>query len=1090
MGLLPSDLFSVVSTSTTLDIDLSSLSTGTATASPSLATIGSTRQANSLTSPKDSKLSATLYDLAATSATAAPTSFIVIDAFAENGDAEVLLEDLRGLGLIEGTSFLNVVSGLLPVSALSSLEGVESLSSVRESLVQLNVGSVTTQADASIRSDEARAQFGVDGSGLSIGILSDSFNALGGQAADVASGDLPANVTILSDVPSGFDGPMGDEGRAIAQIIHDIAPGADLLFHTAVLGIADFAQGIIDLANAGADIIIDDVVFFAETFFQDGIIAQAVDIVTAQGVLFFSSAGNSGTDSYQSIFNNSGIFEPGTLGGIAHDFDAGADVDTRQLISLPDEGVIQLTFQYDESSRSATNGLAGPDSDYDIFLFEAGTNNIVAQSSTSNANEPVEIYEFTNETGSTQQYEIVITRFDGSRDALLQYIDLSGDATILEFDTNSPTVFGHSNAAGAIAVGAAAFFNTPEFGAGGAFLNGFSSVGGIPILLDTQGNRLATPEDRGGPLFTAADGGNTTFFGTDVGFDSDSFPNFFGTSASAPAAAAAAALLLEAVPTATREQIIQAFNDTAIDIGTPGFDLASGAGLIQVDAALAALQNSTTPPPPPPPAGPTSGNDTLNGTDGDDLIDALGGDDVVFGGIGNDSLIGNTGRDNLSGDAGNDLLDGGGGTDTLNGGDGQDTLLGGSGPDELSGGDGNDSLDGGTNNDTILAGSGDDTILGRSGADIVDAGLGNDFIETGGGFDTVLGGEGNDTIDTAIGADSIEGGDGDDNISTGTNLDTINGGAGNDTITALSGADLIDGGTGNDSISSGAGFDTIFGGTGADVIFGGIGPDTIDGGDDNDFLDGGTNLDTISGGNGDDTINGASGADILDGQSGNDLIDASGGFDTISGGDGADTISGGIGADSISGGNDDDDIDAGSNTDTIDGGSGNDTIDGGSAGDLIDGGEGNDVIDAGSGFDTVTSGLGDDSIFGGLGNDSLISTAGNDTLDGGLGNDTLIGGSGDNVFEPGILGGDSDVLIFADDFGNDIINSFDLASAGSGQNDLIDLSAVTEITDFADLVDNHLSQALDGSAIISVGTDTIEFVTALATDLTEDDFIF
>ena len=113
MGLLPSDLFSVVSTSTTLDIDLSSLSTGTATASPSLATIGSTRQANSLTSPKDSKLSATLYDLAATSATAAPTSFIVIDAFAENGDTEALLEDLRGLGLIEGTSFLNVVSGLL-----------------------------------------------------------------------------------------------------------------------------------------------------------------------------------------------------------------------------------------------------------------------------------------------------------------------------------------------------------------------------------------------------------------------------------------------------------------------------------------------------------------------------------------------------------------------------------------------------------------------------------------------------------------------------------------------------------------------------------------------------------------------------------------------------------------------------------------------------------------------------------------------------------------------------------------------------------------------------------------------------------------
>ena len=106
-------------------------------------------------------------------------------------------------------------------------------------------------------------------------------------------------VVVLDDSASGTN---SDEGRAMAQLIHDIAPGSELLFRTAFNGRADFAQGIIDLADAGADIIVDDIGYFLAPFFQDGPVAQAVDQVVANGVSYFSSAGNSDNNSYEAPY--------------------------------------------------------------------------------------------------------------------------------------------------------------------------------------------------------------------------------------------------------------------------------------------------------------------------------------------------------------------------------------------------------------------------------------------------------------------------------------------------------------------------------------------------------------------------------------------------------------------------------------------------------------------------------------------------------------------------------------------------------------------------------------------------------------------
>ena len=125
------------------------------------------------------------------------------------------------------------------------------------------------------------------GTGLTVGVLSDSYNCLNGAADDIASGDLPAaaDINVLMEETGCNSGT--DEGRAMMQIIRDIVPDARQAFHTAFGGAAVFAQGILDLAAAGCDVIVDDIRNSGQPHFQDGIIAQAANEVAAMGGSLF-----------------------------------------------------------------------------------------------------------------------------------------------------------------------------------------------------------------------------------------------------------------------------------------------------------------------------------------------------------------------------------------------------------------------------------------------------------------------------------------------------------------------------------------------------------------------------------------------------------------------------------------------------------------------------------------------------------------------------------------------------------------------------------------------------------------------------------
>ncbi len=534
-----------------------------------------------------------------------------------SGDANAFRNQLTSLGMTNIVSFGSLVSGSIPLGNLDQLAGLNTLLFARPTYLPItSAGLTTSQADSALHADEARSLFGVDGSGITVGVISDSFDSVpyaggvDGVTKDIQTGDLPQDTQVLQDFVSPFS---TDEGRAMAQLIHDLAPGAAIRFATAdVNGQVGFAQNILALANAGANVITDDISYFAEPFFQDGVIAQAAQQVVAQGVSYFSSAGNEEARSYESAFVDSG--QTLANGAKLHDFDPGPGVSTLQEIKLPVGDAVQMSFQWDQPFASL--GGAGSQSDLDISLIGADGTTVVASSIDQNiGGDPIEFLQALND-GSIDldndgqpdtKFYIQISLVSGPAPGLMKYVDFGRSSTIVSFATDSSTDVGHHNTAGVIGVAATAFYGTPQFGITPPVLDYYSSKGGTSILFDTSGQRLTTPFNPNSPQLTGVDGTNTTFFGSDISQDADSFPNFFGTSAAAPHLAAVAALMIELTGgpgSVAPDDIYNALEETAIDIvnrsdGTvlipivngQGFDLYSGYGLVDAVAALQSINS-------------------------------------------------------------------------------------------------------------------------------------------------------------------------------------------------------------------------------------------------------------------------------------------------------------------------------------------------------------------------------------------------------------------------------------------------------------------------------------------------------------------
>ncbi|MBD2770177.1 PKD domain-containing protein [Hymenobacter sp. BT664] len=510
-------------------------------------------------------------------------------------DVNALLPQLtaRGFRVVSSYPQLHFVEGYLPLTQLAPEQAGVSALAQRGLLGVLavmrpdnEVGKVQSQADFLLGANRVRGArpTSYTGQGLRIGTLSDSYNALGGAGADVASGDLPPNVQVLDDIEGGTD-----EGRAMMQLIYDIAPGATQAFATANRGEGSFADNIralADPARGNCRIIVDDVSYFAEPFFQDGVIAQAVNEVTTQrGVAYYSSAGNRANQSSEYL---TPTFLPTANGSADLNFaPASSPSDTRQRFRIPKGSTLKIVLQWSDPFYTT----AGVQTDLDAY-FLAANGDTVARANDNNrtSQTPVEILRFTNPSSATNElFDLVIARRSGTATpARVKYMLL--DAILpQEYFVGGGTVYGHSASTNSTSVAATPSYNrlVPET---------FTSLGSPTILFAPNGTPLPAPVTRPKPDLAAVDGVSTTFFAGGALPDPQDGYLFFGTSAAAPNAAAVAALLWQAEPSLSPLQLRTRLQNTARDLGAPGFDNVTGAGLINAYDAIFGPPTPLAPP--------------------------------------------------------------------------------------------------------------------------------------------------------------------------------------------------------------------------------------------------------------------------------------------------------------------------------------------------------------------------------------------------------------------------------------------------------------------------------------------------------------
>ena len=406
----------------------------------------------------------------------------------------------------------------------------------------------------------------VNGTGIKVGVLSDSFNDLGGAAADEADGALPSasHIQVLEDLGSGGT----DEGRAMMQVIHDIAPGASLAFYTAFESEQDFANGILALAAAGCKVICDDVSYFDEPFFQNGVVAQAIETVEAEGVTYVTSAGNNASNGYQAAWTPiSGTFDGWSLTN-AESF-GGSVVQTVTINTEGTNDTVPLILEWNQPYGATT-------SDLEVVVFHNGI--LYGEFSNRNAGQELNnpLVEVQLPSGT---YQIAIENLSGPNPGLIKEIT-SGDgfpATIS--GANTGTVVGHAMTPGAITAGAVSAADTPAFGFNPASESFSSSGAGAELLFADNGTALSSPDVLDPVAVSGIDDIATTVAG--------SLSDFYGTSAASASLAGVAALMLSANPALTPAQVEQIMEETALPMSNSAV---SGAGLVQVDAAVAAAE--------------------------------------------------------------------------------------------------------------------------------------------------------------------------------------------------------------------------------------------------------------------------------------------------------------------------------------------------------------------------------------------------------------------------------------------------------------------------------------------------------------------
>jgi len=424
----------------------------------------------------------------------------------------------------------------------------------------------------------------ITGAGVKVGIISDSYNLGGGASADITNGYLPANgVTVLREGQYGED-----EGRAMAELIHQVAPDAQLYFASTGSGVDDFASSVAALEAAGCTIIVDDISLTGgEPFYQLGSPAEnAISSAIANGVTFVTSAGNSDDSYYEHTFN---VSQETLLDGSVVDGMTFSNGTPYQSFTATGGQWDSIYLQWD-APFYGVGGVASDQPDSVAFKIFDSSGNLVGTSHqvTLDGHLVAESEIDLPASYSTKTYSIAIYHVDGTPDTDQIKYDLfgvgfsggagsGGHINDPEAGVGSGVIDGHALVPGEITVAATDVTNTSATGQQPDYTEYFSSTGTGTLYYDANGNKLAQPITVGSPDLTGVDGVYTSVPG---------FTPFYGTSAAAPDVAGVIALMQQVNPDLTPAQASYILTHSATPLSNePNF--LQGAGLVQADSAIA-----------------------------------------------------------------------------------------------------------------------------------------------------------------------------------------------------------------------------------------------------------------------------------------------------------------------------------------------------------------------------------------------------------------------------------------------------------------------------------------------------------------------
>jgi subtilisin family serine protease len=428
---------------------------------------------------------------------------------------------------------------------LAALDGVRVIRPIEPP--EFSVGKVSTEGDIIHGTAVLRnLSPAFNGTGVKVGIISNGVNNW--QIAR-DTGDLPPTLHILNT-------SRGDEGTAMLEIVHDMAPGADLYFHDCGSDVYTFMDAIDELVAEGCTVIVDDMNWQYEPFYEDGDVSTHIGEILSHGqVIYISSAGNTANKHYEGDFLDNGNHE--------HDFSGGKN----QSFNFTLDRIADATVVLEWNDR-----FGASDNNYDLYLYDKANGQLLAYSNNSQTGtqDPLEILDYENPGKTPIDAEIRVVNVNGAAQPrnLAVFIHDNGGVFRSDYSVKNGSITGHQALPGVVTVGAVSADDpgSVEF---------YSSRGPVTIS-------YPVPEIRQKPDICGVT--NVRISGAG-GFPAVNPGRFTGTSAAAPHIAGVVASVWGAYPGLTPDQVKDYLYRSADPDGDPngcGHGLANATAMVRM----------------------------------------------------------------------------------------------------------------------------------------------------------------------------------------------------------------------------------------------------------------------------------------------------------------------------------------------------------------------------------------------------------------------------------------------------------------------------------------------------------------------------